>query len=487
MAATAQRNAPVETCMNSSSQADRPYTIAILALGGQGGGVLTGWLVDTAERNGFLAQSTYVAGVAQRTGATVYCVELYPGDKVDKDGRVPVFTPYPVPGDVDLVVTGEMAETGRAIQKGFVTPNCTTLISSSHRVYSITEKEALDDGILDQSPVADAAAKAASRFVCFDMEAAAEQTGSIISAIMLGSIAATEALPFSREDYEQTIRDTGRAVEKNLSGFAAGFSQASSATDYSVNYEVAEPKPEGENGRQLAARIAKTLPSSVGTIALHGALRCLDYQDREHADDYLDLLGATVQREKQAGGDSKGYAVSSEVARQMALQLCYEDIARVAELKTRESRSSRVRSQIGATGEQPVRVVEYFHPRIEEFCDGLPAGVGRWLLNSGAARSVLRPLFSKGRNIRTSTISGYLLLRMFAKQKSWRRKSYRYQTQRALIDQWLAKVHEVLASDHEAAVDVAASIESVRGYGDTWDRGYERYRTKIGQDAKVTV
>jgi indolepyruvate ferredoxin oxidoreductase, beta subunit len=53
---------------------DRPITVAILALGGQGGGVLTKWLVELAEANGFLAQSTYVAGVAQRTGSTVYCI-----------------------------------------------------------------------------------------------------------------------------------------------------------------------------------------------------------------------------------------------------------------------------------------------------------------------------------------------------------------------------------------------------------------------------
>ena len=101
---------------------NRPITIAILALGGQGGGVLTKWLVEVAEANGYLAQSTYVAGVAQRTGATVYCVEIYPTANLSKDAALPVFTPYPVPGDVDLVVAGEMAETGRAIQKGFVTP-----------------------------------------------------------------------------------------------------------------------------------------------------------------------------------------------------------------------------------------------------------------------------------------------------------------------------------------------------------------------------
>ena len=74
----------------------RPISIAMLALGGQGGGVLTQWLVQTAEANGYRAQSTYIAGVAQRTGATVYCVELFP--EAETSGRDPVFSPNPIPG-----------------------------------------------------------------------------------------------------------------------------------------------------------------------------------------------------------------------------------------------------------------------------------------------------------------------------------------------------------------------------------------------------
>ena len=52
--------------------------LAILAVGGQGGGVLTGWLVALAEANGWRVQSTVVAGVAQRTGATIYYLEMAP-------------------------------------------------------------------------------------------------------------------------------------------------------------------------------------------------------------------------------------------------------------------------------------------------------------------------------------------------------------------------------------------------------------------------
>ena len=46
----------------------KPITIAILAMGGEGGGVLSDWLVDLAEHHGYQAQTTSVPGVAQRTG-----------------------------------------------------------------------------------------------------------------------------------------------------------------------------------------------------------------------------------------------------------------------------------------------------------------------------------------------------------------------------------------------------------------------------------
>ncbi len=58
--------------------AARSINIAILAMGGEGGGVLADWIVDLAESSGYLAQTTSVPGVAQRTGSTIYYVELFP-------------------------------------------------------------------------------------------------------------------------------------------------------------------------------------------------------------------------------------------------------------------------------------------------------------------------------------------------------------------------------------------------------------------------
>ena len=54
----------------------RRISVAILALGGQGGGVLSDWIVSVARQSGWRSQSTSIPGVAQRTGSTVYYVEL---------------------------------------------------------------------------------------------------------------------------------------------------------------------------------------------------------------------------------------------------------------------------------------------------------------------------------------------------------------------------------------------------------------------------
>ena len=447
----------------------------MLALGGQGGGVLTGWLVELAEANDFLVQSTYVAGVAQRTGATVYCVEMFPKVRARELGKEPIFTPYPIPGDVDLVIAGEMAETGRAVLKGFVTPNLTTLIASSHRVYSIDEKSAPDDGIKDQAPIAAIAAKAAKRFICFDMQALANQTQSVISSVMFGAIAASGALPLPRAAFEQTIRNSGRAVEANLAGFAAGFQQALDNPESESERDVSYAQPEGANGEALKRRVQDELPESVQRIALHGALRCLDYQDASYAAEYLDAVKASVGRDSA----EKGYELSSEVARQLALQMCYEDIVRVADLKTRKARFERVRAHAAAAEDQPMRVVEYFHPRFEEVCDMLPRRLGRRLHESPAMRKALSPLFRRGRNVATSSVTGFVLLHFLAKLRRFRRGTFRFERQREFIDSWLGRIETLTAQSYDEAVGVARAVEAVRGYGDTYDRGLARYQDAL--------
>ena len=186
----------------------RPVTLMIAALGGQGGGVVADWLIDVARRERHLVQATSVPGVAQRTGATFYYLEFFPEAALPGDGRRPVMALMPSPGDVDIVVAAEALEAARAVERGFVTADRTTLIASTHRVYTIGEKSALGDGRADAGRLAAEVARGARAYLGFDMAAIAEETGALISAVLLGAVAGAGVLPFGDDAYRAAIRAT---------------------------------------------------------------------------------------------------------------------------------------------------------------------------------------------------------------------------------------------------------------------------------------
>ena len=124
----------------------RPLTLLIAALGGEGGGVLTDWIVAAAESQDLPVQSTSIPGVAQRTGATTYYIEIFPTPRAGSAAEAPVLALAPGVGDVDMVVASELLEAGRAISMGFVTADRTLLLSSTSRVYLTVEKMQMADG-----------------------------------------------------------------------------------------------------------------------------------------------------------------------------------------------------------------------------------------------------------------------------------------------------------------------------------------------------
>ena len=97
---------------------DRPITILICALGGEGGGVLASGSSRRRWQAGYPVQSTSIPGVAQRTGATTYYVEIFPIPQRELGARRPVFSLYPVPGALDVLVSSELLETVRQIGNG---------------------------------------------------------------------------------------------------------------------------------------------------------------------------------------------------------------------------------------------------------------------------------------------------------------------------------------------------------------------------------
>jgi indolepyruvate ferredoxin oxidoreductase, beta subunit len=450
----------------------RPITLAITAIGGQGGGVLADWIVSLASAEGYIAQYTSVAGVAQRTGATIYYIELFPKAAAEAAGAQPVMALMPAPGDVDIVLATELMEAGRALVRGLVTADRTTLVASSHRIYGVGEKTAMGDGLARSDRVIEAAEKRARKLVLFDMAELAERHGSVISAVMFGALAGSTALPFPASAYAAAIERGGVGVKASLAAFHAGLQRAQAeATISPAGSRPATPQPTTQAGAKLMARIAATFPPALAPMLAEGVRRLCDYQDAAYAEAYLDRLDGVLAADRAASGERHAYALTEEAARGLALWMSYEDTIRVADLKTRASRFTRVRDEVKAAPDQIVYTREFVHPRLEEVCDTLPAGLGRWILETPWAARRLEPLFAEGRKLSTGKLGGFLTLHILATLRPTRRASLRFQRETAAMLAWLERVKAAAARDYDLAVELALCQTLVKGYGDTHARG----------------
>jgi indolepyruvate ferredoxin oxidoreductase beta subunit len=437
-------------------------SVAILAMGGEGGGVLADWIVDVAEHAGYRAQTTSVPGVAQRTGATIYYVEIFPASD-----REPVLALMPVPGEVDVVIASELMEAGRAVQRGLVTSDRTTLIMSTHRVYSMTERTAAADGRVDSAALLEGAKQAARLCVSRDFSKIAEDNKSVISAALLGALAATHALPFERRQFEEAIDRGGVGVASSRAAFAAGFAAATQSEPTAIHTPVRSSI--GPRLAALATRVRQTFPAASHEILIAGIQRLADYQDERYAAEYLNRLDPIRDV------DSGEFLLLREAGRYLALWMSYEDAIRVADLKIRGGRFARVVRESRATDGQVVHINEFLHPQIGELADIAPAWLGRWMLKSATVQWVVGALTKKGTVLQTTSLSGFARLYVLAALRPTRRGSLRFGVEHAKIVEWIERIPPLAATDYALAVEVAQCPRLVKGYGETHERGSQRF------------
>jgi indolepyruvate ferredoxin oxidoreductase beta subunit len=457
----------------------RPITLTIAALGGQGGGVVTDWLVMAARKAGYFVQATSVPGVAQRTGATIYYMEFFP--RADAPGtQEPVMALMPNPGDVDIVVASEWMEAGRAINRGLVTKERTTLIASTHRDYTIGEKIALGEGRVSSRELFEIASATAAKLIGFDMPKVADAAGGRISAVIFGSIAGAGVLPWDLEDYHHAIKESGVGVEASLSAFEAGRQAVVAAQAKPLTASAFEGNQGSIDAADytleavpaaLRARIQERFPAALHDLLGMGAARLSDYQDDAYAASFLDRLERIFALDAARPADPQ---LTAATARALALWMSFEDVMRVAQAKTRRGRAERIRREVRADPKDLVQVREFVKPRVEEICGTLPAGLGRRLLASPRAHRSLSRL-TAGRRISTSTISGFVLLRSIAALRRLRRGTLRFQIENQRIETWLAQIEQLGPRDYPLAVELAECQTLVKGYGDTHERGWASF------------
>jgi indolepyruvate ferredoxin oxidoreductase, beta subunit len=448
-------------------------------LGGQGGGVVTDWLVTAARHAGYFVQATSVPGVAQRTGATIYYLEFFPRS-ASPDGREPVMALMPNPGDVDIVVASEWMEAGRAINRGLVTKERTTLIASTHRDYTISEKMTLGEGRVSSRELFEIASASAAKLIAFDMAQVAETAGGRISAVIFGSIAGAGVLPWDIAEYHHAIKESGVGVEASIAAFDAARQAVIAAQERPLT-AAAWPDSHGVIDSsdytleavptRLRARIVDGFPAALRDLLGIGAARLSDYQDDAYTGLFVDRIARVFATETPKNSDPK---LTAATARGLALWMSFEDVMRVAQVKTRRGRAARIRREVRAGPRDLVRVREFVKPRVEEICGTLPAALGARLLKSQRANRLLTR-FTAGRRISTSTVSGFVMLKAIAALRRVRRGTLRFQIENERIEAWLRQIEQIAPQDYDLAVELAECQALVKGYGDTHERGWSSF------------
>ena len=452
----------------------RPIGLLIAAMGGEGGGVLRQWLVDAAMAHGLVVQSTSIPGVAQRTGATTYYIEMQPPEAGGTIQPRPIMSLYPLAGSVDIMVASELIEAARAMQNGFVTPNCTTLIASTHRVYSVAERTAMGDGRFDGSRVVKAARALAQQAVLFDMEAMARQHDSVINSVLLGAIAGTNRLPIPAEGFETAIRETGRAVEANLAAFRAGYSAVERRDMVALvpDDDLKRPwRADPPMVEQLQHRVRDEFPGPARTVLREGVNRLFDYQNLAYAELYLQRLMRIDRAERDAYGHGD---LVCEVGRHLALWMAYEDVIQVAKTKLRPERQARIRAEVGAKPGEPVRIREYLKPGLDEAAALLPRWIAAPLL-AAAEKAGLRQRLNIGMTITSTSLSGHFLLHLLTALRPLRAMGYRYRSEQPLIDHWIANIVKAAALNLDLAAEITACQRLLKGYGETHRHGRDSF------------
>jgi indolepyruvate ferredoxin oxidoreductase, alpha subunit len=454
--------------------AAKPMTVLIAALGGEGGGVLTDWIVAAAESQKFAVQSTSIPGVAQRTGATTYHIEFVPVVLAAPTPR-PILALAPGIADVDLVIASELMEAGRAIAGGYVTPGRTVTITSTSRSYLTVEKMAMGDGRYDPQRLIQSVEKNSKQSLLLDLEAIARQSGAMINAVMLGVVAGTGALPIPADAFEAAIRADGKAVEANLRGFRAGLDAAKNGVRLCPNSVKRYCAPDATLA-DLEHEI-ETMPEAARAFMTEGVRRLAAYQDVAYARLYLSRLAAVREADAKATADGR---LLAETARHLAVRMSYEDVIRVAQAKIDPARFARIAKDMGIKPDQTFAITEFLKPGVEEFCSVLPPWLAKRILAFAEGHAGFGGAHW-GMAINTASLSGFLRFYVLASLRGFRPRTWRFKEEQRNIENWLRLITRAAPLSVELAIEIAECARLIKGYGDTHKRGSDNYRQIVSQ------
>ena len=446
----------------------KTLSILITALGGEGGGTLMNWILDCARKENLFVQGTSIPGVAQRTGSTSYYLEIC--DQNFEKGKEPVLSLYPKPGRVDVVIASELLEAARVIEKGYVNPDKTLLITSSSRTYTNLEKSHLADGRFNEDKILAACNKMSKSFVCLDLNKIALTHSTIVSAPMFGALAGCNVFPWSKKTCE-TIFSKNDFGKNSLEGFNFTYSEINSNAK-NIFYDNSSVSAISVKKHFNEEFFVSSLPTELSNLVALGQERCVDYQNKKYAELYVSRIKKIVFSVNLE--NEQVIPIIENIVRRLSLWMTYEDIPRVAQHKIKPERFIKIKEEIKIQKNQILLVQDIFKPGINEIGAMLPRKIGQFFIRNNKIMSFL-PFIGKGMKINSLTIFGFLSLKFLATFRYIRTISLRYNEEQKNIEKWINNIIIALSKSLTFAEGLADMPQILKGYGDTWDKGKIKY------------
>ncbi|MBI3089974.1 MAG: indolepyruvate oxidoreductase subunit beta family protein [Candidatus Tectomicrobia bacterium] len=465
----------------------RVYKLLIAAIGGQGGNVLAEWLFAAAGLAGCEARFFSLPGLAQRGGATNLYLEIAAGGSPDELAAVN-FSAHPFPGDIDIIIGQELLETGRLLQQGFGSTHA-TIFTSTTRVLTALEKMPMSGGIFDAQQLLALAGRLAGNLYAFDAVAKVRAAGlpdQVVNALLYGAVCEAGVLPIGRAHFLAAIDAVGVAPELNRRGFELGAAvvrqdprkavDPSPPTSLPANDAATIeacaaklPASAAREYRSLVKQARGEFPEQLTPILSEALYQLIDYQDAKYARGYLDRLASMLTLDQKHGGREHGFACARTAARYLAIWMTYEDAIRVADLKSRAGRFTRIETEMNLQPGQRYDVFDYLKPDAEEIYGIFPNRIvepllrlfGRcgWVAATEAERS------HYAQEVQSTGLFGYLKLWGLARLRFLRTASYRSAREMRAIDEWFAEVAEFLPLHYDLGCFAAQTAQLVKGYG----------------------
>jgi indolepyruvate ferredoxin oxidoreductase beta subunit len=447
--------------------------ILLGTVGGQGGGLLSTWLAQGLINSGWQAQMVGVLGLAQRAGTVTYYVETCP-----RDLPAPIFSAYPAPGDVDILVGAELLELARQLQAGYAHPR-SVVIADVQRYLATLEKMPAADGVYDAEAIIRGAAQLGGRTYLVDAKkllARSKLPRLSANAVLLGVIAGSDYLQLPPDGFQEAIAATGNAVPNNQEAFRLGYEIAVVGTvpdDFRPSPPAAPTWEETSQERRsklnprraavydsLLEQGRTVLPGPCMPVLAEALYRLIDYQDVAYATEYVDRV--RILHEQEHAVTPASAAATVAYARHLATWMTFEDVARVAQLKSRPERLASIRREHQVGDRDHLVLVDYLTPDTSYVSHVLPAPL------AGAVHRVLRWMrvgdLPVSVNWRTSSPAGYWTLRALAGLRRIRRHTATFRAETADLRRWESAVLDWLPTDHDLAVIVAEAGDLVKGY-----------------------